>query len=218
MTRVQFGDTIGESIIYGNGGWVCYENPEIGSPVFVRFEAFRERFVPVDLFTASKDAITGDLLRKIPLAAIEAEVNSDDILLRRLELPGVDLRRLVSYFSTTFGNPEANWVARSLSAQISGSPEPQAAQQKLVSSGGDRVRLKSATLRDATLKIPARRPYGDAFYQQVAEVHRTIIGRTRSPNALIADANGQNVTTAARWVKEARKRGFLRSSTQGKAG
>lgn len=61
-----------------------------------------------------------------------------------------------------------------------------------------------------------RRP--DSFYRKVAELYGFLAGRSRSPAAEIAQANGLPVTTVHRWVKEARRRGFLPPGRRGRAG
>lgn len=87
-------------------------------------------------------------------------------------------------------------------------------------------RLSEAPLE----KPPSRRPSaalvlgntpndrGDKFYQQVAHVYLGLVEHGVAPAPLIAMTNDVPVTTARRWIKEARRRGFLGPGRKGKAG
>lgn len=60
-----------------------------------------------------------------------------------------------------------------------------------------------------TLSVPDGRGYSDAFYEQVADVYRRAFRQDRPPvEAVRSEANVPR-STAARWVKEARRRGLL---------
>jgi hypothetical protein len=60
--------------------------------------------------------------------------------------------------------------------------------------------------------------YPDAFYDAVAVVYRQLAAASPRPVAELAGANEVPVTTAQRWVKEARRRGLLAPGRPGKAG
>ena len=64
----------------------------------------------------------------------------------------------------------------------------------------------------------AVRGYPDAFYDSVATAYRSLVATTPKPVAELAFANEVPVTTAQRWVKEARRRGLLAPGHPGKAG
>lgn len=68
------------------------------------------------------------------------------------------------------------------------------------------------------LEVPSTRDYGDDFYRQVARFYASAAQRVRAPTMALAEANDVPVTTARRWVKEARARGFLPAGRAGKAG
>ena len=70
----------------------------------------------------------------------------------------------------------------------------------------------------ASLRSNAVRGYPDAFYDAVASVYRHLAGTSSRPVGDIAAANDVPVTTAQRWVKEARRRGLLPPGQPGKAG
>lgn len=60
--------------------------------------------------------------------------------------------------------------------------------------------------------------YPDTFYGTVAAIYRKLAAVSPRPVAEIAGANDVPVTTAQRWVKEARRRGLLAPGRAGKAG
>jgi hypothetical protein len=70
----------------------------------------------------------------------------------------------------------------------------------------------------ADLRDNAVRGYPDAFYRAVAGAYRHLAAVTPRPVAELAGANDVPVTTAQRWVKEARRRGLLAPGRPGKAG
>jgi hypothetical protein len=69
------------------------------------------------------------------------------------------------------------------------------------------------------LSPPRGRGYGDEFYERVATAYRDALRRGERPvEALRLQANVPR-STAARWVKEARRRGLLgEAPAPGKAG
>jgi hypothetical protein len=71
----------------------------------------------------------------------------------------------------------------------------------------------------ARLGVPSPpRSKPDVFYKRVADVYRELVGWTNRPAVELAEANGVPVTTAHRWVKEARRRGFLPPGQKGRRG
>jgi hypothetical protein len=78
-------------------------------------------------------------------------------------------------------------------------------------------RRRSATI-PARLRSNAVQGYPDAFYDAVASTYRHLAMSTPRPVAELAAANDVPVTTAQRWVKEARRRGLLAPGRPGKAG
>lgn len=67
---------------------------------------------------------------------------------------------------------------------------------------------------------PLTRPSGsepDAFYQGVAAAYREYVVQTTAVGVRIAEEAGVPVTTAHRWIREARRRGYLPAGKQGKA-
>lgn len=58
----------------------------------------------------------------------------------------------------------------------------------------------------------------DSFYQGVAGRYQDLTQRSSRPAADLAEADNVPVTTAHRWIKEARRRGFLPPGRPGKTG
>jgi hypothetical protein len=79
--------------------------------------------------------------------------------------------------------------------------------------------VHKAPARSAKLRAPSRRGYPDDFYERVAETYRNALRDLRRPVNAVADEAGVPRSTAARWVKEARRRGALEHApAPGKAG
>ena len=60
--------------------------------------------------------------------------------------------------------------------------------------------------------------YPDEFYEVIARAYRLLAADSARPVVDIAEANDVPVTTAQRWVKEARRRELLPPGRRGKAG
>lgn len=96
-----------------------------------------------------------------------------------------------------------------------GGPAPNFAEVEKM----NRLTSKGPAIPELGLDVPAgRADYGDDFYKKVAQRYTSAAWRVRAPAAALAEANGVPVTTARRWVKEARTRGFLPAGRAGKAG
>ncbi|HEV2891417.1 MAG TPA: hypothetical protein VGX28_13675 [Frankiaceae bacterium] len=94
-----------------------------------------------------------------------------------------------------------------------------AANAQLVTPGAKPRKPETALARiPEEFRANAVRGYPDAFYDSVATAYRTLAASTPKPVAEIAFANEVPVTTAQRWVKEARRRGLLSPGHPGKAG
>lgn len=83
--------------------------------------------------------------------------------------------------------------------------------------GPPRRRPTAARIPDS-LRSNAVRGYPDAFYDSIAAAYRTLVTSSSRPVSELATANNVPVTTAQRWVKEARRRGLLSPGHPGKAG
>lgn len=80
--------------------------------------------------------------------------------------------------------------------------------------------VRAPRKRRSRRKTPrANRPDGtDGFYRLVATTYNEYAEETRAPGREIADEFDVPITTAHRWVREARRRGFLPPGRKGAAG
>jgi len=71
---------------------------------------------------------------------------------------------------------------------------------------------------DNELRASPARGYSDSFYDAVAGGYRALVAHSSRPIAELANANEVPLTTAQRWVREARRRGKLPPGRSGKSG
>jgi transposase-like protein len=142
---------------------------------------------------------TAQLLRAIPVGRIEAAANAQLTVVDDAVVPTVLTRR------------------RSPAAR-----EPQASERgwDTISPAHARARpgAPAAALERALAQDGTRRRHPDAFYQQVAAAYLSLAQASSRPAAELAEASGVPASTAHRWIKEARHRGFLPPGRPGKAG
>jgi len=132
---------------------------------------------------------TAELLRAIPVGRIEAAANAQLSVIDDVITP----------------NAPANPRARPL-----GPPD-----------GGDGWETTDpARARERTRRADVARSRGrpDLFYREVADVYLDLAQASHRPASDIAADRGVPVSTAHRWVKEARRRGFLPPGRPGKTG
>jgi len=92
-----------------------------------------------------------------------------------------------------------------------------AANAQLGQTAPARRKRTEARIPDS-LRSNAVRGYPDAFYDSIASAYRTLVATSSKPVSELAVANDVPVTTAQRWVKEARRRGLLAPGHPGKSG
>lgn len=203
-----------ERLSSGSGGWVLYQSHEPAVTAWLRFTDRAGRLVLTDLFLVDDDGIGTDALRSLPLGRLDAWANGEegDSIRERLGDPAPDLRRAAGYWSSK-GVVGDHWVAQMFAAQRPGSGVPQAPMSRTRP-----LDPEEPAIPELRLEIPPGRNYGDDFYRQVARFYVSTARRVRAPAMALAEANDVPVTTARRWVKEARARGFLPAGRAGKAG
>lgn len=196
----------------GNGGWCRATVDGIDEPVFLRFALTDEgRLELAEMYLSG--AVTSDGLRRVHLGRILGVANGPELresIIDRLDLPGPDLRRAAHAYAATYRRPD-HWVAAMLHAQVEGSGVPQAPAPR--DRRDEPVRAPTARLRP-----PTGREHPDGFYADVARRYSALLRTSDRPAADIAEASGIPVTTVHRWVKEARRRGFLPPGRRGRAG
>ncbi|MGI5246000.1 hypothetical protein [Dactylosporangium sp. CA-139066] len=133
---------------------------------------------------------SAELLRAIPVGRIEAAANA--------QLTAVEAVRGTAAVVNTRPRPVAPPVAEDVGWEMT---EPALAVARAAPGGATRMR---------------GRP--DVFYRQVADVYLTYAQASPRPACDLADERGVPVSTAHRWVKEARRRGFLPPGRPGKSG
>ncbi|WP_433053405.1 hypothetical protein [Dactylosporangium sp. CS-033363] len=84
--------------------------------------------------------------------------------------------------------------------------------------GWEMVEPALAVVRAAPAESVRLRGRPDIFYRQVADVYLEYAAASPRPACDLADRHGVPVSTAHRWVKEARRRGFLPPGRPGKSG
>jgi hypothetical protein len=174
-----------------DGDWYEWrqDEPPLAGTVLVR----------VDVGSGGRLVLTGlriegtpsaELLRAIPVGRIEAAANA--------QLAAVEPARGTAAVVNTRPRPVAPPVAEDVGWEMI---EPALAVARAAPDGGARLR---------------GRP--DVFYRQVADVYLTYAQASPRPACDLADERGVPVSTAHRWVKEARRRGFLPPGRPGKSG
>lgn len=107
---------------------------------------------------------------------------------------------------------------RMVSALLPEEPEPTLAELRGTRAHAKR-RTRAATQRRGKRRPRLARPDGadpETFYAAVAEAYREYAAETRAAAARIADEAAVPVTTAHRWVREARRRGHLPAGRKGR--
>ncbi len=132
---------------------------------------------------------SAELLRAIPVGRIEATANAQlAVAHEAIDTPPVL-------------NPRARPVAPPVTA-----------------GGWDMIEPALAVPRAATTAGTRSRGRPDVFYREVADVYLDFAQDSPRPACDLADQHGVPVSTAHRWVKEARRRGFLPPGRPGKSG
>lgn len=146
-------------------------------------------------------AITAQTTRALPMRQIEAMANTQ--LLPRESHGHENGKVLVG--------PLVALMARGADRDVSLSELRDRAQ---------RVQAAAAKTRGRRRK-PLRRPDGtnpQEFYRQVAEAYAAVVLTTSKPAKVMAEEAGVPVGTVHRWIREARRRGYLPPARRGRAG
>ena len=216
----------GTEYAFRAGGWVEVRHSD--APRFLARFAPDEagRLVPVALVLDPARAIDSTMLQRLRLVSVEAYVNR----------PGVR-ERVLDYLSHSANNPRQD-ILKSLTFEL-----PLISQDAVVH---PQPAVARAQALDATVKIgqatemqtaqpsmpmkshrlgravdfgsapPGRKP--DWFYQEVANQYGRLVAASNRPAAEMAELHAIPVTTVHRWVKEARRRGFLGPGRKGRRG
>lgn len=198
----------------GNGGWVRVDDPKtLPGPLYMRLQPDTDgRWRTVELYLDSQGtAITGEMMRRAPIARVEALFadlrEQQDHLEQRINLPGVPMSVLASHYGHTFGSRATGWVADAHRSQIPGSGVKPA------------KRVEKRPGPDDDEPPPLHAPNGgrltNEFLDQVARAYRAAVRRGEWPAPAIAAQAGVSVHAARKWIYTARKRGIMESGRQG---
>ena len=174
-------------------------DPSQGATLEVRLEAESDGRVHVTELRL-RGEIGTDTLRAIPLGRIEAAANALVTAFDVVEMAGAVHERKRGG-SRSDPAPDM-WETVSASAPVE-RPTRRRPRSLVVDTGDEAA---------------SGRGRSDAFYAQVAALYRDLSLDSSRPAALIAEANEVPVTTAHRWIKEARRRGHLPPGRAGKTG
>jgi hypothetical protein len=133
---------------------------------------------------------SAELLRAIPVGRIEAAANAQLCVVDDAIVAGTPV------------NPRA----RPLAPPAGGTD------------GWETVDPTFAVQRPHRPEVTRSRGRPDVFYREVADVYLDLAQASHRPASDIAAQHGVPVSTAHRWVKEARRRGFLPPGRPGKTG
>jgi len=211
VTRVRIG--------YGHAGWVRVDEVGLPGPLYLRLRPDdRGRWRVTELYLDGRGRpLTGEMLRTLPLAAIETVVQSDgedQRLARNDEYAGVQLSELASYYSTTFGRQARGWVADAWRSQFPNSGLPRVKRQ--------RDRRDQEYVRAPAEVPPLAAPEGgltDDFLRDVARAYTAVVEQgDRQLAEVLARQAGVSRRTIHRWVYTARQRGIMPPGHRGRVG
>lgn len=138
-------------------------------------------------------APTAELLRSIPVGRIEATANAQLTILDDMVVEAAPPGRRDAPVAREPLVVSAGWEA----------PDPAHAALRPVRTSRAR---------------PVRHRRPDDFYREIARAYLDLAQTSARPAADLAEAHAVPGTTAYRWIKEARRRGFLPPGRPGKAG
>jgi len=187
-------------------GWVSLPGPDEKTGVHMRLQPDETgRLVVTSLFLDSP-RITAALLRKIQPARVEAMVNL-----------AADKRRDVDVQGGGISSEDPDFASVLLADALT----TFTTSDEKVTLGELRQRKPVQLSPPRADREPLGRPDGkdaEGFYRRVAEAYRELAEHTRAPAVRIAEEANVPLTTAHRWIREARRRGFLPPAQKGKAG
>lgn len=206
-------DLLRMKVSIGNGGWLRIELPEAAGPLFVRVAKDQVgRWRIVDLYLAGDRSVTGEDLRTLPVAKIEAmagEVAFSARIESKVRLAAIPLRTLASHFGHTFGPGVRTWVADAHRSQFPDSEVPAVVEA---------VHGPSETGPRPPLRAPQESRLTDAFLHDVARAYAAVVDAGEWPGPVLAKEACVKPATVHSWVAKARERGIMPPGRQGVVG
>lgn len=193
----------------GRPGWLEFRIEGEDSPRLLVKLALREgRWAPQRLIVDG-GVLDARTLRAIPWGRIEAEANrypADSEFLNKGTAYNASPEEIASL-------TERGEVFHEEFGQIDGALDRYLAETQ--------EKIKRGGVRRKTRREPLARPDGsdpEAFSQRVAEAYNDVVSATSAPAKKLAEEAGVPVSAVHRWVREARRRGYLPPARQGRAG
>ena len=201
------------------GGWAYYDSGEPENEVILRFDDDGQgRLVIMKLHVTRVGGLNGSDLRRLPVGKIEALANAPRVAQEIRERLAKPAPKDV-YLDEDFWGQRvvvAPVSVESLPSEIKARPFDELTPQEQRLALAPRLNLTEmpAAMMDDTIdlllaEVPEGNRKPDEFYRQVAAVYGSLSGASGSPAVKIAERKGLPVSTVHRWVKEARRRGFL---------
>lgn len=177
-------------------------------------------------------APTAELLRAVPVGRIEAAANAQLTIVDDTIAP-TEVERTARYPTALSRSADRGWETVELDKALTRpvtrpAPAGRSAAPDLSlttgSAGGAAVKSGVLVRRFGRRGLAGRsdesgrRGRPDEFYREIADVYLDLAQASPRPASDLAESNGVPVTTAHRWIKEARRRGFLPPGRPGKAG
>lgn len=186
----------GEYVAVGSGGWLFWFLPDEPADIRVQVKDVKGRLQVTALFVegfsteAEQHVLKAKDLRALPIGRLEDFLN--DAVVAKAIREDIDGRGYGADFHPgRLATEEAREVADSFELRIP-----------------PRVSLRLDGAKDSR--------HTEDFYRQVAAVWIVAGTTSRAPATDIARANKVNETAVHRWVREARRRGFLAPSRRAK--
>jgi hypothetical protein len=156
---------------------------------------------------------SAELLRAIPVGRIEAAANAQLTVVDHDVVTAVAHRRP----GTRPAEADAGWETTDPVRAVH-RPEPRPEPHPRGTAGAAPLLAAAGPGPETGRATEAGRGRPDLFYRDIAHAYLDLAQRSTRPASELAEAHGVPVTTAHRWVKEARRRGFLPPGRPGKAG
>lgn len=183
-------------------GWLSQKRPDGGEGgLHVRLREQDGRLVITELYLHG-DEITSASLRAVPLRALES-------------LADAAWRAAHSEPNERGFFPAAAGIAWTA---MDPAPEPTLEELRARKPSGETESQADRSSRRPRLTRPDRSGDLQQFYASVAEAYRDLATQTRAPAVAMAEEAGVPITTAHRWIREARRRGHLPPGRKGRAG
>jgi hypothetical protein len=181
----------------GGDGWITLSGTD-GTTVHVRAQRRGARTMITDIYLHTADGITPAAVRGVSISRLEAELNL--AMSPRPSVASSEIPTLTAIYDAARDEHDSG-------------PEPTLAA------------LRARTPVDVSDEQQPRPRLGrpgkdgsDEFYELVAQAYAEYAPRTRAPAKEIATEAGVPISAAHRWIREARRRGFLPPAQKGKAG